>query len=196
MAVIGIGTTSRVTVEDVLAIIARAKEKLALLEKNTSMVRDGPLGLLTMRPGQAFPLPAAEGQGEGFSPYGGTAPHPVLLPMGEGTLAAAALSVGLAGKVCLEIDTPSLHVLASLDRPPINGVLSEAASRASLHAIFLPLGTLKAVASLCVTHSEKSMKVYGIPSVAEAAALAAAGPGARLLISRFSGRNTTASIAA
>jgi cobalt-precorrin 5A hydrolase len=58
------------------------------------------------------------------------------------------------------------------------------------------LETLKAAADLCVTHSEKSMKVYGIPSVAEAAALAAAGPGARLLISRFCGRNTTASIAA
>jgi len=59
----------------------------------------------------------------------------------------------------------------------------------------LTLDRLRAAAHLCVTHSEKSMKQYGIPSVAEAAALAAAGAGARLLLPRFCGRNTTASVA-
>ena len=39
------------------------------------------------------------------------------------------------------------------------------------------------------------MKQYGIPSVAEAAALAGAGTGARLVIPRFLGRNATASVA-
>jgi cobalt-precorrin 5A hydrolase len=74
-------------------------------------------------------------------------------------------------------------------------VLQEAAGRAGLDLVLLTLDQLRAAAHLCVTHSEHSMKQYGIPSVAEAAALAGAGAGARLLIRRFVGRNTTASVA-
>jgi cobalt-precorrin 5A hydrolase len=85
--------------------------------------------------------------------------------------------------------------LATLDRPALNGVLQEAAGRAGLDLVLLTLDELRAAAHLCVTHSEHSMKQYGIPSVAEAAALAGAGAGARLLIPRFVGRNATASVA-
>jgi cobalt-precorrin 5A hydrolase len=73
--------------------------------------------------------------------------------------------------------------------------VEEAAGHAGLELILLTLNELRAAAHLCVTHSEKSIKQYGIPSVAEAAALAAAGAGARFLIPRFCGRNTTASVA-
>jgi cobalt-precorrin 5A hydrolase len=73
--------------------------------------------------------------------------------------------------------------------------VEEAAGHAGLELILLTLNELRAAAHLCVTHSEKSMKQYGIPSVAEAAALAAAGAGARFLIPRFCGRNATASVA-
>jgi cobalt-precorrin 5A hydrolase len=120
MAVIGIGTTSRATVDDVLAIVAQAR---------------------------------------------------------------------------MNADIGFTH-LAALDRPAINPILAEAAFRASLEPVFFALDDLLRVADRCVTRSEKSMKHYGIPSVAEAAALAAAGPGAGLLVSRFCGRNTTASVAA
>jgi len=82
-----------------------------------------------------------------------------------------------------------------LDRPALNGALQEAAGRAGLDLVLLTLDELRAAAHLCVTHSEHSMKQYGIPSVAEAAALAGAGTGARLLIRRFVGRNATASVA-
>ena len=64
-----------------------------------------------------------------------------------------------------------------------------------LDLILLTLDDLRATAHLCMTHSEHSMKQYGIPSVAEAAALAGAGAEARLLIPRFLGRNTTVSVA-
>ncbi|MBI4725511.1 MAG: cobalamin biosynthesis protein [Rhodomicrobium sp.] len=64
-----------------------------------------------------------------------------------------------------------------------------------LELVLLSLDELKAVAPHCVTHSEKSMKQYGIPSAAEAAALAAAGAGAQLLIPRFCSSNATASVA-
>ncbi len=129
MAVIGIGTTSRASAGDVLAVIAAAKAK------------------------------TLSGWGE---------------RRGNGLITA----------------------IASLDRPAVNGVLQEAARRQGLDLILLTLDELQAAAHLCVTHSEKSMKHYGIPSVAEAAALATAGAGARLLLPRFCGRNTTASVAA
>ncbi len=74
-------------------------------------------------------------------------------------------------------------------------MLTEAAQRAGLDVVLLTLDELRAFAHLCVTHSEHSMTQYGIPSVAEAAALAAAGAGARLLLPRIVGRNTTASVA-
>jgi cobalt-precorrin 5A hydrolase len=87
-------------------------------------------------------------------------------------------------------------LIATLDRPAINPVLEQAAATSGLKIVFLPLEQLRFAAMGCLTHSEKSMKQYGIPSVAEAAALAAAGPDAGLLVPRFCGRNTTASIAA
>jgi cobalt-precorrin 5A hydrolase len=74
-------------------------------------------------------------------------------------------------------------------------VLQEASRRAGLDLILLTLDELRAAAHLCATHSEHSMKQYGIPSVAEAAALAGAGAGAQLLVPRLTGRNATASVA-
>ncbi len=126
VAVIGIGTTSRASVEDVLAIIAAATAEMA--DEVTK------------------------------------APRP--------------------------------RAIASLGRPAINGVLQEAAGRRGFDLVLLTLDELRAFAHLCVTHSEQSMRHYGIPSVAEAAALAAAGKGARLLLPRIAGRNATASVAA
>jgi cobalamin biosynthesis protein CbiG len=88
-----------------------------------------------------------------------------------------------------------LELIAALDRLDINPVLQEAARRAGLPIKFLAADALRAAAPRCATHSEKSMKAYGVPSVAEAAALVALDAKAKLLIPRFCGRNTTASVA-
>jgi hypothetical protein len=157
MAVIGIGTASRASVEDVLAVIAAAKEM---------MVVD------VAKP----PSPCPSPQGERGLPN--WPQRDSLSPRGEGW--------GEGGLIA---------TLAALDRPALNGVLQEAAGRAGLDLVLLTLDELRAAAHLCVTHSEHSMKQYGIPSVAEAAALAGAGTGARLLIRRFVGRAATASVA-
>jgi cobalt-precorrin 5A hydrolase len=162
MAVIGIGTTSRATPADVLAVIAAAQAKMAEIEA-----------------GPPSPLPLSrEGRGE----YLATGAYP--LPLRERVAAKRPGEGGLA-----------ITQLVALDRPAMNGAAEEAARRAGLQLILLTLDEVRAAAHLCVTHSEKSMKHYGIPSVAEAAALAAAGAGARLLLPRFCGRNTTASVA-
>lgn len=130
MAVIGIGSTSRVTLGDLFAVIAAASDKAKGIMRGT------------------------ESEGEG------------------------------------------LHMIATMDRPSTNGVYREAATTLSIELRLLTLDDLLAFAGGCATHSAKSMKAYGIPSVAEASALAAAGAGAKLVIPRFCGRNTTASVAA
>ncbi len=167
MAVIGIGTTSRASVEDVLAIVAAAQAKMAKVEFGAS----------------PSPLPLSrEGRGERAMEESTSSPHarPAPSPLaGEGW--------GEGGQ--------RIAALSALDRPAINGVLQAAAGRCGLDLILLTLDELRAAAHLCATHSEHSMKQYGIPSVAEAAALAAAGAGARLLIPRFLGRRTTAGVA-
>ena len=158
MAVIGIGTASRASVEDVLAVIEAAKAEMA------EEVR---------RP-----------------------PHPNPLPKGRGSCrlpASSGVPSPLGEKDRMRGDL--LTTLAALDRPALNGVLQEAARRAGLDLLLLTLDQLRAAAHLCATHSEHSMKQYGIPSVAEAAALAGAGSGARLLFPRIVGRNATASVA-
>ena len=167
MAVIGTGTTSRASVEDVLAVIAAARTKMAEVEFGAS----------------PSPLPLSrEGRGERAMEESTSSPHARPAPS------------PLAGEGWGE-GVQRIAALAALDRPALNGVLQEAARRAGLDLILLALDDLRATAHLCVTHSEHSMKQYGIPSVAEAAALAGAGAGARLLVPRLLGRNATASVA-
>ncbi|MGA7326271.1 MAG: cobalamin biosynthesis protein [Rhodomicrobium sp.] len=127
MAVIGIGTTSRATVEDVLSVISAAKEKCAVVNSAHEMRQ--------------------------------------------------------------------ITALAGLDRAALNAVLAEAAQTTKLELILLGLDDLRAAAHLCVTSSQKSIQQYGIPSIAEAAALSGAGDGAKLLLPRICGRRTTASVA-
>jgi hypothetical protein len=178
MAVIGIGTTSRASVEDVLAIVAAAREGVA---------------------GEARSQSPAGCELRAYSER--STPHPVPLPLGEGTpaqrLQHRPLSHGERDRVRGDslCSVHNIAALAALDRPALNAVLQEAAQRAGLDLILLPLDELRAAAHLCVTHSEHSMKQYGIPSVAEAAALAGAGAGARLIVPRIVGANVTASVA-
>jgi cobalamin biosynthesis protein CbiG len=54
---------------------------------------------------------------------------------------------------------------------------------------------LQAAAPHCLTHSGASLAATGLPSLAEAAALAAAGPGARLLGPRLTARGVTCALA-
>lgn len=89
----------------------------------------------------------------------------------------------------------TLTALATLYRAGTNAVLAEAAGGMGLRFLALPVSALAACAGGCITHSAKSMAAYGVPSVAEAAALAGAGAGARLIVPRLCGPNTTASVA-
>ncbi len=74
--------------------------------------------------------------------------------------------------------------------------LREAASVLALPLLAVPGPALEAMASRCATRSPASLRATGLPSLAEAAALAAAGAGSRLLLARIAGARATCALAA
>ena len=85
-----------------------------------------------------------------------------------------------------------LATIAEKDRP----VLREAAAELGLELVILPKRALAAAGDRITAVSEAAKACLGIPSVAEAAALTAAGPGSRLIVSRMTVPDATCAIAA
>ncbi|MEJ1157189.1 cobalamin biosynthesis protein [Prosthecomicrobium sp. N25] len=73
--------------------------------------------------------------------------------------------------------------------------LGEAAVRLGLPLVFLPRALLEAASAGAETRSERVVALFGVPSVAETAALAGAGPGARLVVPRIAGDGVTCAVA-
>ncbi|MDR3493559.1 MAG: cobalamin biosynthesis protein [Ancalomicrobiaceae bacterium] len=74
--------------------------------------------------------------------------------------------------------------------------LAAAAVRLGLPLVFLPDEALKAMSTSAMTRSERVVQLFGVPSVAETAALAGAGHGSRLIVPRIAGDGVTCAIAA
>jgi cobalt-precorrin 5A hydrolase len=64
--------------------------------------------------------------------------------------------------------------------------LAEAAATLRMKLVLLPHAALEAAASRCATRSARVQELIGLPSLAEAAALAGAGEGSRLVLERIS----------
>jgi cobalt-precorrin 5A hydrolase len=64
--------------------------------------------------------------------------------------------------------------------------LAEAAATLGMKLVFLPRAKLEAAAPRCTTRSTRVEALIGLPSLAEAAALAGAGEGSRLVLQRIS----------
>lgn len=62
--------------------------------------------------------------------------------------------------------------------------LLEAARQLGVKLLFLPLAALRARKAAAATHSPRVQAMFGVGSVAEAAALVGAGPGSRLVAPR------------
>jgi cobalt-precorrin 5A hydrolase len=73
--------------------------------------------------------------------------------------------------------------------------LMEAANRLGLSLTFLARDALRAQASSVQTRSSRAEVEFGVPSVAEAAALAGAGANAALIVPRIAGDGVTCAIA-
>jgi cobalt-precorrin 5A hydrolase len=63
--------------------------------------------------------------------------------------------------------------------------IAAAASAWGVPLVFIPHGELKSASARTVTRSARVAALVGVPSVAEAAALAAGGPAARLIAARI-----------
>jgi cobalt-precorrin 5A hydrolase len=93
---------------------------------------------------------------------------------------AAAIASALAGTACRALDIIAAPA-AKGEEPGI----AAAAQALGVTLVLVPQNDLEAAGPRTRTHSERVMALMGVPSVAEAAALAAAGPSARLLAARI-----------
>lgn len=87
---------------------------------------------------------------------------------------------------------PRLATLASRVGEP--GMVEAAASRAA-ELVAIPDEALKGFEASCATRSTRIASLYGVGSVAEAAALAAAGPGGTLVQARIATARVTCALA-
>lgn len=74
--------------------------------------------------------------------------------------------------------------------------LFAAARRLGAPLVFLPPERLRVAAGRIATRSARVEALFDLPSIAESAALAGAGPGARLLVARINGGGASCAIAA
>jgi cobalt-precorrin 5A hydrolase len=73
--------------------------------------------------------------------------------------------------------------------------LEQAAAELELPLVFLDKAMLRLVAGEARSHSRRVEEMYGLPSIAETAALAGAGQGAILLVARRASASATCAIA-
>lgn len=72
---------------------------------------------------------------------------------------------------------------------------ADAAAALSVPLLLVGADALAAVQDLCVTRSAVAARAVGVASVAEGSALAAAGPGGRLILARIAGARATCALA-
>ncbi len=105
----------------------------------------------------------------------------------------AALVRDALARLPVDLDRPpvTLATIAEKDRP----ALREAAALLGLPVLILPKAALAGTEDRITVASEAARACLGLPSVAEAAALAAAGPGARLVVARIATADATCAVA-
>ncbi|WP_163267134.1 cobalamin biosynthesis protein [Chelativorans alearense] len=114
---------------------------------------------------------------------------------GEVLAAVEACSASFLQGWCGEADTPRLDALATAAFKVDEAGIVAAAKALSIPLIAVPRDDLKRASAGCLTRSDASLAATGVASVSEAAALAAAGKGSRLLGPRIATGNVTCAIA-
>jgi cobalt-precorrin 5A hydrolase len=93
------------------------------------------------------------------------------------------------------IAVSALGAIATIDAKRREKGIEVAASVMRVPLVLLPLADLVAVRTRAVTRSPRVEALIGVPSVAETAALAAAGPSSRLVVPRIAAGPATCAIA-
>jgi cobalt-precorrin 5A hydrolase len=94
------------------------------------------------------------------------------------------------------ITADALDVIATIEAKSTEAGIRAAAEKLGVAVIVVSETDLKAASGRTETKSERSLALMGVPSVAEAAALAAAGPAANLIASRLVVGTATCALAA
>lgn len=89
----------------------------------------------------------------------------------------------------------ALNQLATIDALAALPAFEEAARRLAVSAIAIDGAALNAASPRMSTHSARSLAAHGVGSVAEAAALAAGGPEASLILERIASSSVTCALA-
>jgi cobalt-precorrin 5A hydrolase len=105
----------------------------------------------------------------------------------EAAIAAALVTAGFATQRLDLIATPAVKG----EEP---GIVNAALAR-GVPLVLVPRADLEATGGRTVSHSERVLAIMGVPSAAEAAALAAAGPTARLVGPRIAVGPATCALA-
>jgi cobalt-precorrin 5A hydrolase len=107
-----------------------------------------------------------------------------------------AVIADLVERALAACDRPGLPVamFTVVDKAQESGI-GEAAVSLGLALVHLPRAALAAVADKVATRSEKVVELFGVPSIAEGAALAGAGVGSRLVVERMADRGATVAVA-
>jgi cobalt-precorrin 5A hydrolase len=101
---------------------------------------------------------------------------------------AAAADIEAAIRAALAragVSAAELKAIATGTAKDAEAGIATAASRFGVGVILIPDAELKAAGTRVATRSDRVLALTGVPSFAEAAALAAAGPSSRLIASRL-----------
>ena len=93
------------------------------------------------------------------------------------------------------VEAGALGVIATSFAKRGEAGIAEAASERGVKFVVVPQAEFEAAGSRTVTRSERVLALTGVPSVSEAAALAAAGPTARLIAPRVAVGAATCALA-
>ena len=102
--------------------------------------------------------------------------------------------VALVRQACAAVGRPITALAAPSFKRRESG-LAKAAALLKVESLFVDDHALHVAQQHCVTRSAVAERVVGYASIAEAAALAAAEPRARLVLPRISGRSATCALA-
>jgi cobalt-precorrin 5A hydrolase len=114
---------------------------------------------------------------------------------GRGAPSEAIVSLIHAALSDLGIAQETLDAIATETSKADEEGIADASRRLSVPVIRCPLAELGRVADQVLTHSARVQEIKGVPSIAEASALVAAGRNARLLGARVSANKVTCAIA-
>ena len=124
-----------------------------------------------------------------------SSPMEIAIGLGCRRGVSGEMIASLVREALARVEQTGAAALFTVDAKRAEAGLAQAARALAMPLRFLPQEALAAVADKAQTRSPRVESLFGVPSVAETAALAGAGPGAVLILPRIARDNATCAIA-